>query len=94
MFLVEKLGRKVLLITSASGSALSILALGTFFYIQENKCLKNMPNEECNSGFDHELIDSLKWMPVVSAKCQHNRDCCKDFNVSSRHQQCCTSCFS
>ena len=35
MFLVERLGRKALLIISISGSALSILALGTFFYIQE-----------------------------------------------------------
>ena len=75
MFLVERLGRKVLLIISTSGGALCILALGTFFYIEENKCLKNMPNEECNNGFNQELIDSLKWMPVVSAKCQGNRNC-------------------
>ena len=74
MFLVERLGRKALLIISISGSAFSILALGTFFYIDENKCLRNVPNEECNGGFDQELIDSLKWMPVVSAKCQHNKD--------------------
>ena len=68
MFLVDRMGRKGLLIISTSGSAISIFALGTFFYIYENKCPERMPNEECTDGFSPDLIGSLKWMPVVSTK--------------------------
>ena len=70
MFLVDRLGRKMLLIMSTFGGALSIFALGTFFYIDENKCLNDISIGECNDGFRQELIDSLKWLPVVSSTFQ------------------------
>ena len=95
MFLVDRMGRKVLLIISTSGSALSIFALGTFFYIDENKCLKSLPNEECTDGFSPDLIESLKWMPVVSTITIANRVLARIFkNVTFRLQQCCISCSS
>ena len=70
MFLVDRMGRKPLLILSTFGSGLSIFALGTFFYFDEKKCL---PNRDCSGGFSQELIDSLKWMPVVSTNCHNYR---------------------
>ena len=70
MFLVDRLGRKGLLFTSTLVGGLCIFALGTFFYIDENKCLENTPRVECNDGFSTELIDSLKWLPVVSTNCR------------------------
>ena len=66
MCLVDRFGRKGLLITSTLGTGLCVFALGAFFYIDENKCLKNMPTVECNEGFSKELLDSIKWIPVVS----------------------------
>ena len=66
MSLVDRFGRKGLLITSTLGAGLCVFALGTFFYIDENKCPENMPTVECNEGFSNELLDSIKWIPVVS----------------------------
>ena len=47
-------------------SATCVFALGTFFYIDENKCPENAPRLDCDEGFSTELVNSLKWMPVVS----------------------------
>ena len=66
MSLVDRFGRKGLLLTSTLGAGLCVFALGAFFYIDENKCPKNMPPVECNEGFSNELLDSIKWIPVVS----------------------------
>ena len=64
--LVDKFGRKGLMFTSTLVSAMCVFALGVFFYIDENTCPENAPREDCDDGFSTELVDSLKWMPVVS----------------------------
>ena len=79
--LVERFGRKSLMIFSCFGSCVSIIALGVFFYLDENKTV------DCNSstiapnslgastfdtcvpnpdGYDPDLIQSLGWLPLVS----------------------------
>ena len=36
------------------------------FYIDENECPENALRLDCDEGFSTELVNSLKWMPVVS----------------------------
>ena len=71
MSLVDRFGRKGLLITSTLGAGLCVFALGTFFYIDENKCLENGTNSQCNKGFTLDLVNNLNWMPVVSNNSYH-----------------------
>lgn len=52
--LVERLGRKTLFIISESIMCLSLVGLGTFFYLKENH------------STDPALIESLSWLPLVS----------------------------
>ena len=66
MFLVDRFGRKGLLLTSSLVSSLSVFTLGAYFYLEENKCPENGPEAHCNDGFRMELVDSLNWMPIVS----------------------------
>jgi hypothetical protein len=49
--LVERLGRKLLLVVSELGMALSLLALGVYFYIKEN---------------DEEKAAAIGWLPLTS----------------------------
>ncbi len=74
--MVEKFGRKLLLIASALVMSASIVALGTFFYLDENrKCeyvevapgLTTTP-EPCNKDgdIDPETVDDLGWLPLTS----------------------------
>ena len=71
MFLVDRFGRKGLLLISTFVSALCLFTLGTYFYLDENKCLENGSMVHCNTGFRMELVDNLKWMPVVRKNCHH-----------------------
>ena len=64
--MVDKFGRKGLLFTSTLASGLCVFGLGAFFYIEENRCPENAPRIDCDDGFSTKLVDSLKWMPVVS----------------------------
>ena len=64
--LVDKFGRKGLMFTSTLVSAICVFSLGMFFYIDENMCPENAPRVDCDDGFSTELVNSLKWMPVVS----------------------------
>ncbi|KAJ3645694.1 hypothetical protein Zmor_023334 [Zophobas morio] len=48
--LVDRLGRKVLLLMSVSGSAVSLIALGVYFFLFDN----------------HFNVDALSWLPVLS----------------------------
>lgn len=50
--LIEKAGRKILMLVSETGMAISLVALGVFFY------LKNQ-----NNG---ETPENLGWLPLVS----------------------------
>nr|CAD7442848.1 unnamed protein product [Timema bartmani] len=49
-FVVDSLGRRILLLISAGGMAVSLAALGTFFHLQNN----------------HSDTSSIGWLPVVS----------------------------
>eukprot|EP00095_Tigriopus_kingsejongensis_P000011 snap_masked-scaffold342_size201858-processed-gene-1.5 protein:Tk00011 transcript:snap_masked-scaffold342_size201858-processed-gene-1.5-mRNA-1 annotation:"nad-dependent protein deacetylase sirtuin-2" len=72
IFVVERLGRKILLIFSATVMAVAIMALGVYFYLKSGIG----PIEECNdlddtlcdpsSGANEELAQTLGWLPLVS----------------------------
>ena len=62
VLIVERLGRKILLILSASLMCVSILALGVFFYMKENMITLVNPDGK----FEEDLITSLGWLPLVS----------------------------
>ena len=66
MFMVDRFGRKGLLLTSTVVSSLCVFTLGAYFYMDENKCLENEPQVYCKGGFQMELVDNVAWMPVVS----------------------------
>ncbi|XP_065578079.1 facilitated trehalose transporter Tret1-2 homolog isoform X2 [Artemia franciscana] len=51
-FLIDKAGRKILLLLSSAGMAVSLSILGTYFYMQAH----------CSP----ELMDSLSWLPLAS----------------------------
>ena len=71
MVLVDRFGRKVLMLISSLVSSLCIFTLGAYFYIDENRCLENGTNFECNKGFTLDLVNNLNWMPVVSNNSYH-----------------------
>ncbi|XP_065578073.1 facilitated trehalose transporter Tret1-2 homolog isoform X3 [Artemia franciscana] len=51
-FLIDKAGRKALLLFSSAGMGLSHSLLGSYFYIQAN--------------YPQEVINSISWLPLVS----------------------------
>ena len=53
VFVVDKFGRKPLLAFSSSVMCISIIALGTFFYLDENKRCDNT-----QTGLSHPLTHS------------------------------------
>ena len=53
VFVVDKFGRKPLLAFSSSVMCISIIALGTFFYLDENKRCVNS-----QTGISHPLTPS------------------------------------
>lgn len=50
MFLIERAGRKLLLLVSCLGCAIALAALGTFFFLQD-------------TGKD---MENLSWLPLTS----------------------------
>ena len=66
MFLVDRFGRKGLILTSTLGSSLCVIALGTYFYIDENKCMESGSEVGCDGGFNMDIVNGLNWIPVVS----------------------------
>ena len=76
MFITDRLGRKPTLLISSVGVLVSLLALGTFFYFDDNVevlCPETSLNtsttaEPCQpkSGFSTETVDGLSWMPLTS----------------------------
>ena len=55
VLIVERFGRKPLLFVSAVFMAISIFALGTYFYLEEHP-----------GKFDPETVDDLGVLPLVS----------------------------
>ena len=49
--IVDRLGRKVILLFSAAGMTLSLALLGLFFLLDHNKS---------------PIAESIKWLPIVS----------------------------
>lgn len=74
LLLVEKFGRRILLVMSALLMCVSLVALGVFFYIENNQeCpqLHNLPinvKASCSGGgqFSPDLVQDLGWLPLVS----------------------------
>jgi hypothetical protein len=62
VLLVDRFGRKILLTSSAVLQAVSIVALGVYFYLQEDEC-KAGQTENCTSI---DTIASLSWLPLVT----------------------------
>ena len=57
MFLVDRAGRRVLLLLSGFFMAVSLAALGAFFYLK---------NAAATPADQQQLVDSLGWLPLAS----------------------------
>ena len=78
--MVDRFGRKPVLVTSSTGVLVALVALGTYFYyddhmevvcpeIHEGMMTSSTTTAEpCDpkSGFDEDLVDSLSWLPLTS----------------------------
>ncbi len=78
--MVDRFGRKPVLVTSSTGVLVALVALGTYFYyddhmevvcpeIDEGMMTSSTTTAEpCDlkSGFDEDLVDSLSWLPLTS----------------------------
>ena len=58
--LIDRLGRKVLLLISTVFMFLSLISLGTYFY------LKEVLSNEDKTGEWKEIVNDLGWLPLVS----------------------------
>ena len=54
VLLVDRFGRRPLLIASALTASVSLFILGTYFYLEENACPESIPN--CDDGTDRDLL--------------------------------------
>lgn len=78
IFLVERTGRKPLLMVSSAGMSVSILSLGLYFYFDEHQevvcddfsttTALPLGDTACveEDGFSLDMIDSLGWLPLTS----------------------------
>ena len=82
VLLVERLGRKILLIVSDAVMTVSIFALSVFFFLKDNVTVTCDGVDNGNGGFnttegweecvptegmiDPDVLDSLGWIPLVS----------------------------
>ena len=69
MLVVDKFGRKPLLALSDITMCISIFALGTYFYLDENKQCLPGETENCSqdSSIDPETVNDLAILPLVCA---------------------------
>ena len=70
VLMVDRFGRRILLIVGNILLTLSHFTLGTYFYLDENKCPTELEakSENCltqGHGFDQQLVTSLGWLPLV-----------------------------
>ena len=56
VLIVEKLGRRILLIASAAFMCISICGLGVYFHLDEN---------QGSGGVGRDTVESLGWLPLV-----------------------------
>ena len=69
VLVVDKFGRKPLLAFSDITMCISIFALGTYFYLDENKQCAPGETENCSqdSSIDPETVNDLAILPLVCA---------------------------
>ena len=67
MLVVDKFGRKPLLALSDITMCISIFALGTYFYLDENKLCAPGETENCSedSNIKPETVDDIGILPLV-----------------------------
>ena len=65
--LVDRFGRKILLIVSCASSSVSIAALGIYFYLDE-KLSACSAAADCpaSGGITPDLLHRLRWLPLTS----------------------------
>ncbi len=79
VLIVERVGRKILLMASGALMCVSIVALGAFFYLDENKKCEYITWDngtttiepdfgtcETDSDIDSKTVDDLGWLPLTS----------------------------
>jgi MFS family permease len=64
VLLVERFGRKPLLLVSSVLSCISVYTLAIYFYLEENVCPQDDPG--CTSGISEDLLNKLSWIPLVT----------------------------
>ena len=72
--IVDKVGRRPLLMVSAVLMAFGLLGIGAYFDLEENRevdCSQMNANNnstdcEDREGIDNDIVDSLFWLPLVS----------------------------
>ena len=65
--LVDRSGRKVLLMLSCASTSLSIAALGFYFYLEEKLRACPADSHDCPThGITPELLHQLRWLPLAS----------------------------
>ena len=62
--MVDRFGRKILLMLSCASTSLSIAALGVYFYLEEK--LSACPVDCPTNGITPELLHQLRWLPLTS----------------------------
>ena len=64
VLIVDKLGRKILLITSASIQCLSIACLGVYFWEKEHSCDYLNVNKDCVT---EDTLNTIGFLPLVGS---------------------------
>ena len=63
VLIVDKLGRKILLITSAATQSLSIICLGVYFWEKEHSCTDLGVTKDCVTD---DTLSTIGFLPLVS----------------------------
>ena len=68
--LVDRFGRKILLILSCASTSVSIATLGIYFYLEEKlsacSAASDCPASATGGGITPELLHQLRWLPLTS----------------------------
>ena len=71
--IVDRIGRRIILMVTTSIMSVSIMALGVFFYLKANiKCELDLPEgvtlENCDPDgkYTQDLVDTMGFLPLVS----------------------------
>ena len=63
VLIVDKLGRRILLIVSAATQSLSIICLGVYFWEKEHSCTELGVTKDCVTD---DTLSSIGFLPLVS----------------------------